>query len=60
MSVRDSILAQIRANRPAGQHDLPVVPDFTRPPSQGVLARLVENLQVMGGRPSPPRRWPTD
>ncbi len=50
MSARDSILARIRANRPAGQHDLPVVPDFTRPPAQGVPARFVENLQLMGGQ----------
>lgn len=50
MSARDSILAQIRANRPAGQHDLPIVPDFTRPPSQCVVERFVESLKIMGGQ----------
>jgi L-lactate dehydrogenase complex protein LldG len=49
MSSRDAILARIRANRPAGQHDLPTVPDFTRPRPEGVQARFIENLKVMGG-----------
>ena len=48
-SSRDAILAHIRANRPAGLHELPVVPDFTKPPPQGVEARFVENLKLMGG-----------
>jgi L-lactate dehydrogenase complex protein LldG len=49
MSAREAILARIRKNRPAGQHDLPIVPDFTQPPPQGVEARFVENLKLMGG-----------
>src|ERR1700733_14068235 len=49
MSSRDAILARSRANRPAGQHDLPTVPDFTRPSNGGVQARFIENLKVMGG-----------
>jgi L-lactate dehydrogenase complex protein LldG len=49
MSARDEILSRIRTNRPAGQHELPVAPDFTAPPSQGVQARFVENLELMGG-----------
>jgi L-lactate dehydrogenase complex protein LldG len=49
MGSRDAILARIRANRPAGQHELPTVPDFTRPPAENIQARFVENLKVMGG-----------
>ncbi len=49
MSARDEILARIRANRPAGQHDLPAVPDFTKPPPKGVQARFFDNLALMGG-----------
>jgi len=49
MTAREEILDRIRQNRPSGQHDLPVVPDFTRCPVQSVLARFVENLKLMGG-----------
>jgi L-lactate dehydrogenase complex protein LldG len=49
MSSREAILARIRANRPAGRHDLPTAPDFTRPSPQGVQASFVESLKVMGG-----------
>jgi L-lactate dehydrogenase complex protein LldG len=49
MSSREAILARIRENRPAEQHDLPSVPDFTQPPPQGVEARFVETLKMMGG-----------
>jgi L-lactate dehydrogenase complex protein LldG len=49
MSSRDAILARIRANRPAGQHDLPTVPDFTRPWPEGSQARFIDNLELMGG-----------
>jgi L-lactate dehydrogenase complex protein LldG len=50
MSARDLILDRIRTNRPGGRHDLPVVPDFTKPPSQGVVERFVESLKIMGGQ----------
>jgi L-lactate dehydrogenase complex protein LldG len=49
MSSRDAILTRIRANRPAGQHALPIVPDFTRPPSEGIQAAFVQSLTMMGG-----------
>jgi L-lactate dehydrogenase complex protein LldG len=49
MSSRDTILARISANRPAGRHDLPTVPDFTSPSPEGVQARFIESLKVMGG-----------
>jgi len=49
MSARDAILARIRTNRPAGQHDLPTVPDFTKPWPQGTSAKFVEMLEMMGG-----------
>lgn len=49
MSSRDAILARIRANRPAGLHDLPTVPDFTKPSPEGAQASFIENLKVMGG-----------
>jgi L-lactate dehydrogenase complex protein LldG len=49
MSSRDTILARIRVNRPAGQHDLPTVPDFTKPSPEGSQERFIDNLKVMGG-----------
>jgi L-lactate dehydrogenase complex protein LldG len=49
MSSRDVILARIRANRPAGRHDLPTTPDFTKPSADGVEANFIANLKVMGG-----------
>jgi L-lactate dehydrogenase complex protein LldG len=49
MSSRDAILARIRVNRPAGQHDLPTVPDSTKPSPEGSQERFIDNLKVMGG-----------
>jgi L-lactate dehydrogenase complex protein LldG len=54
VSTRDIILDRIRTNRPAGQHDLPVVPDFTKPPPAGIEATFAENLKLMGGTLLPP------
>jgi hypothetical protein len=35
MSARDVVLARIRINLPPDRHDLPVVPDFAKPPPKG-------------------------
>jgi L-lactate dehydrogenase complex protein LldG len=50
MRSRDDILARLRVNRPAGQHDLPIVPDFTRAPTEGVAAKFVATLHEAGGK----------
>jgi L-lactate dehydrogenase complex protein LldG len=49
MNSRQAILDTIRRNRPAGRHDLPAVPDFTRPTADDTTARFVETLKLMGG-----------
>jgi L-lactate dehydrogenase complex protein LldG len=54
MNSRDAIFSRIRANRPAGTHDLPTVPDFTRPSNGDTSARFSESLKVMGGETMEP------
>ncbi|WP_458386902.1 LutC/YkgG family protein [Rhizobium pisi] len=55
MSSRELILETIRKNRPAGQYDLPVVPDFTKPATLDELrAKFIEMLELMGGTYLPP------
>ncbi|HTQ72483.1 MAG TPA: LUD domain-containing protein [Acidocella sp.] len=50
MSSRDDILARLRANRPQGRHDLPVVPDFTKPPAEGLEQKFRAMLELAGGK----------
>lgn len=50
MSARNEILARIRENRPTGQHELPAIPDFTKPSPQGVVARFTQNLELTGAK----------
>ncbi|MGE8131457.1 LutC/YkgG family protein [Methylobacterium sp. NPDC080182] len=59
MNARDTILARIRENRPAGAHPRPDVPRFPmlhdgRPLEQGEHVDVFEtNLKAMGGKPAP-------
>jgi L-lactate dehydrogenase complex protein LldG len=51
MSAREVILSAIKANRPSGQHDLPVVPRFAVPEADADRIRaFTTNLVAMGGR----------
>lgn len=50
MSARDSILASIRANRPAGDYPLPDVPLFPPLVGDDLAAEFGERLKRMGGR----------
>lgn len=51
MSARDAIFAAIRANRPSGRHDLPIVPRFHIPDADGDrIEAFKANLIAMGGR----------
>ncbi|MGC1303008.1 MAG: LUD domain-containing protein [Caulobacteraceae bacterium] len=51
MSSRESIFAAIRANRPSGQHDLPVVPRFNVPEADNDRMQAFKtNLVAMGGK----------
>lgn len=58
MSARDSILADIRRNRPAGDFPLPEVPLFTPLVGDDLVAEFGERLKRMGGRIAEP--GPTD
>ena len=59
VSPRDTILARIRANRPAGEHPRPDVPRFPvlhagRPLEPDDYVGVFEtNLKAMGGKPAP-------
>jgi L-lactate dehydrogenase complex protein LldG len=50
VNAREHILESIRANRPPGDHPLPVVPRFPQPEPKGRRATFVRNLITMGGR----------
>ncbi|WP_375454665.1 lactate utilization protein C [uncultured Methylobacterium sp.] len=50
MSARAATLAAIRANRPAGDHPLPAVPDFAPLVADDRVAAFTEALARMGGR----------
>ncbi|MCC0807932.1 hypothetical protein FPV16_17245 [Methylobacterium sp. W2] len=50
MSARDDTLARIRKNRPAGDHPLPLVPDFAPLVGDDLVAEFGERLKRMGGR----------
>lgn len=50
MNPRDAILASVRSHRPAGQHDLPVLPRFPIDLPDGPIARFARNLKQMGGK----------
>ena len=52
MSSRDTILAAIRANRPAGDHPLPDLPRYERDTDLPTL--FATSLEAMGGRLLPP------
>ncbi|MFB0492881.1 L-lactate dehydrogenase complex protein LldG [Methylobacterium sp. OAE515] len=54
MSARDSILADIRRNRPAGDFPLPDVPLFTPLIGDDLVAEFGERLKRMGGRVAEP------
>ncbi|MBP1179690.1 lactate utilization protein C [Methylobacterium sp. PvR107] len=54
MSARDSILADIRRNRPAGDFPLPEVPLFTPLIGDDLVAEFGERLKRMGGRVAEP------
>jgi L-lactate dehydrogenase complex protein LldG len=49
MSARDTILAAVRSNRPAGDHPLVDTPRFRLPEPDGRQAKFVANLKAMGG-----------
>ena len=50
MSAREGILAALRANRPAGDYPLPIVPTFTPLVDDDLVAEFGERLKRMGGR----------
>ena len=50
MNARDAILAAVRGHRPAGQHELPVLPCFPVDLPDGSVASFVRNLKRMGGK----------
>ena len=50
MSVRDVILARARANRPAGDYELPELPRFPFDDGGDLAASFLKNLEAMGGR----------
>ena len=52
MSSREDILGRIRANRPAGQHELPPIPHFVIPGGEreSRLETFTHALKAMGGR----------
>lgn len=54
MSARDAILAEIRKNRPAGEHPLPAVPLFAPLIGDDLVAEFGERLKRMGGRIAEP------
>jgi L-lactate dehydrogenase complex protein LldG len=54
VSARDSILADIRRNRPAGDFPLPEVPLFTPLIGEDLVAEFGERLKRMGGRVAEP------
>lgn len=49
MTARQYIIESIRANRPPGDHPLPVIPRFPQPEPEGRRATFVRNLIAMGG-----------
>ncbi len=50
MSAREAIFARLKANRPAGDHPLPAVPDFAPLVGDDLVAEFTERLGKMGGR----------
>jgi L-lactate dehydrogenase complex protein LldG len=50
MSSRESILNNIRANRPPGEHPLPAPPDFPSDYGGDLVKQFLKQLQSMGGR----------
>ncbi|MBV8911620.1 MAG: LUD domain-containing protein [Acetobacteraceae bacterium] len=50
MSARDTILAAVRANRPAGEHKLPELPDFPLDDGGDRIGFFLRNVEAMGGR----------
>jgi L-lactate dehydrogenase complex protein LldG len=49
MTDRETILAAVARNRPAGQHPLPDIPRFPQPAEGGRLATFLRNFALMGG-----------
>lgn len=54
MTARETTLAAIRKNRPAGSYELPDVPDFAPLVSEDLVAEFGEHLKRMGGRIAEP------
>ncbi|KQO51923.1 LutC/YkgG family protein [Methylobacterium sp. Leaf85] len=54
MNSRDDTLARIRKNRPAGDHQLPDIPDFEPLVGDDLVAEFGERLKRMGGRIAAP------
>ena len=54
MSARDDVLASVRANRPSGTHELPVVPLFDDHRDEDQLKRFRFWLDKMGGHSTEP------
>ncbi|MFL5283666.1 MAG: lactate utilization protein C [Rhodopila sp.] len=50
MNPRDSILAAVRSNRPAGEHALPPLPRFPLEEEGGRAACFARSLTLMGGK----------
>ena len=50
MSARDDVLSAVRANLPAGVHDLPMVPFFDDHAGDNQVERFTHWLELMGGK----------
>ncbi len=50
MSAKDTILAALRANKPAGDNPLPALPIFPLDDGGDRVALFLKNLEAMGGR----------
>ena len=49
MTGRETILAAVARNRPAGEHPLPAIPRFPQPEEGGRLATFLREHTLMGG-----------
>jgi L-lactate dehydrogenase complex protein LldG len=49
MSAREDIFARVRKNRPTGNHELPLIPDFDIQGSDQRLQTFSKTLKAMGG-----------
>ena len=50
MSVREAVLARVRANRPKGEYALPILPKFAFAQPDGLVASFAAALAGMGGK----------